>query len=139
MTPPHHCHAHWKFSVLPNIEMRVPSTPTIRIDVALIGGTDRVAVVENIVEAQASAQIRALVADSQVFLYVHQRLAIEMIVVLLHLITLEQTIGGIIFRSRFGDNLHLSDVGSAQSVKFHRTGHLLVVNIDERRTLIQAF
>ncbi len=48
-------------------------------------------------------------------------------------------IGGIIFRSRFGDNLHVSDVGSAQSVKFHRTGHLLVVNIDERRTLIQAF
>ena len=81
-----------KRSILPYIKMRVPPAPTIGIDVAFVGGTQGMTVVENIVEAQTATEIGTFIMDGQILLDVHERLAIKHVVILLLLIALIQTI-----------------------------------------------
>ncbi len=78
-------------SILPYIHERVPLSSTPRIDVQFIGRSHGVLVVEHIVEAQTSTRIVILVLDGQVFLYVHERLAIKLVVVVLVLLELKQS------------------------------------------------
>ena len=67
------------------------------------------------------------------------RLAItqaEAIAILLGGLNLDNgTVSGIIFRSWFGDDFHMSDVRSTQLVKFHGTRNFFIIDIDKRCTL----
>ena len=78
-------------AILPDIHQRIPSTPTIRIDVHLVSGTHRMPIIKNIIKAKTSTGIVTLVFDNQVFVDIHERLAVESVIIILILIALRQT------------------------------------------------
>ena len=77
--------------IFQNIHERAPLSSTPRIDVQFVGRSHGVLVIEHIVEAKTTTCIVILVFDSQVFPYIHERLAIKFIVVVLVLAELKQS------------------------------------------------